>query len=304
MRTALTLILLLTACFSLATYLQPRQASRELLEHGQASALDVLLGDGRRLFANEIFAKADAYFHRGNYPSIFELNARREENHMTAAAAGEEEHYEGDGHDHGDEGHDEHGEHEEHGEHRKGGGHGSEPRDWIEAFGRHLHPSVHLHLRDGEEREMLPWLQLSARLNPRQVEAYAVAAYWLRRSLNKVDEAEQFLREGLRHNPGDPLLLHEMARLEFHNRKNYKRAENLWIAALKRWRETEAGKEEPNEFLLSSILGGLAQLNIEQGELTRAIDYFRQLKEVSPLPEAVQRRIDELTEKLKAGEGR
>ena len=32
-------------------------------------------------------------------------------------------------------------------------------------------------------------------------ETYTVTAYWLRERMGKVDEAEQFLREGLRENP-------------------------------------------------------------------------------------------------------
>src|SRR4051794_27366314 len=118
----LILILLFVLCFSFATYLQPRQEAREQMESGSTSVLTLLFGDGRRMFADQIFAKADAYFHRGNYPSIFDLNARKEENHM----AGETEH----GHE------DQHG---DRGEHEEGP---PPPRDLIEAFGRHFYPNV------------------------------------------------------------------------------------------------------------------------------------------------------------------
>src|SRR5437667_4857091 len=59
-------------------------------------------------------------------------------------------------------------------------------------------------------REILPWLRLSAELDPNSVRTYTVAAYWLRERMGKVAEAEQFLREGLRANPGSYAILFEL----------------------------------------------------------------------------------------------
>src|SRR4051812_28183600 len=77
-RPCLVLLLLLTVCFSLATYLQPR--SMKWGERAQAdSMMKALLGDGRRIFANHFFTKADVYFHSGYYPSIFDQGHKQEE---------------------------------------------------------------------------------------------------------------------------------------------------------------------------------------------------------------------------------
>ncbi len=273
-RPGLILVLLFVACFTLATCLQPLRAAREESEGPSGDVLVLLLGDGRKMFANEFFAKADAYFHRGNYPSIFDQNSGKEENHMTAEAV------HGDAHT--DEDPDEHEEK------------AAPPGDWIERFGRHFYPTVHAHLANGEEREMLPWLRISAELDPHRVESYTVAAYWLRDRLGKVDEAEQFLRGGLQANPNNPELLYELGRLCGENRKDFARARNLWVAALRRWREVEATKDKPNQFLLEEILGSLARLEVQQGRINQAIDYLKQLKEASPNPEAIQKQIDEL----------
>jgi tetratricopeptide (TPR) repeat protein len=154
--------------------------------------------------------------------------------------------------------------------------------------------AAHVHLEKGSEREMLPWLKLSAELDPHSIEAYTVSAYWLRNRLDKVDEAERFLREGLKQNPNHPELLNELARLNFENRKDYTRARNLWRVALNQWRETEAGKETPNKFLLARILGGLAEVEMETKHYPQAIEYLAQLKEISPAPESVQKRIDQI----------
>ena len=274
MQAKLVLLLLLVAGFSLATYLQPRHAAQASHAGQSGNVLALLLGDARKMFAQQMFAKADAYFHRGNYPSIFDQAPRREENHMTS-----ETH------------HDEHGADEHDDDEAPAPAH-----DWIEAFGRHFYPSVHVHLKEGEEREMIPWLRVAAELDPHSIETYAVTAYWLRDRLHKVDEAEQFLRDGLRANPGSSELLYELGRLYFENRKDSARAKNLWLFALRRWwQEVEAPKPEPDKHLLAELLGGLARLEMRDGHSPEAIEYLRQLKDLSPSPEQIQKQIDQLS---------
>ena len=68
------------------------------------------------------------------------------------------------------------------------------PRDWIERFGRHFIITEHTHLAGKNRSEILPWLKLSAELDPQKIETYTVAAFWLR-DLGKIKEAERFLRE-------------------------------------------------------------------------------------------------------------
>jgi tetratricopeptide (TPR) repeat protein len=293
-RIRFVLVLLLVVAFSLAAYLEPRQSATEERVGRSESFLAMVLGEGRSLFANEVFAKADAYFHRGNYPSIFEVDARREENHMAGAAKGEQsDSPEADHDDHAGHAHEhEHSDAEEPDEPISRG------KDWIENFGRKFRAADHVHLEKGAEREMLPWLKLSAELDPHSIESYTVSAYWLRERLGKTDEAEQFLREGLRKNPNHPELLNELAWLNFENRNDLSRARNLWRAALRRWHEVEEPKEKPNEFLAERILGGLMQVEIRDGRLPEALEYLLQLKQVSPNPDTVQNRIDELRARM------
>ncbi len=176
-RPYLILLLLLAACFSLATILQPR-ASGWSKRAQSDNILNVLFGDGRRLFANHFFVQADVSFHSGYYPSIFDqARAPKDTRHLTAKEgepAAEE--------------------------HEKQMNFFGPPRDWIERFGRHFIITEHTHLQGNNEREILPWLKISAELDPQKVETYTVATYWLR-NLGKVNEAEDFLRQGLRSNP-------------------------------------------------------------------------------------------------------
>jgi len=141
--TTLYLILLLLAAssFTVATALQPRIVRWS--QRGQDSVLKVLLGDGRRLFANHFFVKADIYFHSGYYPSIFDQAAAQQD---SGHLAGRE--------DHDDEAHE------------KEADFLGPPRDWFERFVRHFLITKHTHLECGKEREILPWLKLSAELDP------------------------------------------------------------------------------------------------------------------------------------------
>jgi tetratricopeptide (TPR) repeat protein len=144
---------------------------------------------------------------------------------------------------------------------------------------------------------MLPWLRVSAELDPHNVQTYAVTAYWLRDRLNKVDEAELFLREGLRANPNSPELLYELGRLFYENRKDSGRAKNVWQLALRRWHEVEEPKEHSDKLLVLNILGGLTRIEVQAGHYNDAIEYLKQLKEFSPSPEQIQKQIDLLAAK-------
>jgi tetratricopeptide (TPR) repeat protein len=276
----LLLLLLLVSAFSLATLLQPRVSAWDQ-RSGSDSILQVLFGDGRRLFANHFFVKADVSFHSGYYPSIFDqAQAPKGSRHMTSQEGSPEEE-----------------------EHERQMNFLGPPRDWIERFGRHFMITEHTHLAEGNEREILPWLKLSAELDPQRIDTYTVAAYWLRVRLGKVAEAEQFLREGLRANPNSPEILFELGRLYLENYKDTARARNVWELALRRWQEQERAQKKPEEFVLEQITSHLANLEEQAGNLARAISYLQMVKKVSPNPAGIQWQIDQLTPKLGAQPG-
>jgi len=272
----LILLLLLAACFSLATVLQERASSWS--KRGESdNVLNVLLGDGRRLFANHFFVQADVSFHGGYYPSLFDqANRPKDTRHLTAKEgepAAEE--------------------------HEKQMDFLGPPRDWIERFGRHFIITEHTHLESNKEREILPWLKLSAELDPQKIETYTVAAYWLR-DLGKIKEAERFLREGLLKNPESCEILLELGRLYYENNHDPARARKIWDLALRRWSEQEAANKKPDLLKLDQIAVNLSHLEEMEGNLTRAIGLLELSQKGSPHPEALQKQIDELKQKLTA----
>jgi hypothetical protein len=158
----------------------------------------------------------------------------------------------------------------------------------------------HTHLQAGKESEILPWLKLSAELDPQRIDTYTTAAYFLRKELNKPDEAEKFLHEGIRNNPGSYELLYELGRLYHENYHDDQRARNVWQLALVRWGAHEANKKEPDLSGLEQIAIHLARLEEQAGDLTDAIIHLELAARASPNPGALHQQVEELKARLKA----
>jgi tetratricopeptide (TPR) repeat protein len=284
----LSVLLLLVVAFCFATTLEPWHQNWEGGRTKTDNLLEVALGDSRQLLARHFFVKADAYFHNGFAPTIFDTKEGADARHMSGNAGEEEE------------------------KHNFLG----QPRDWIDGFSRNFFPSQHTHLgegtcnnpehhhdgdhheededKDADQREILPWLKLSLQLDPKRGDTYVVAAYWLRSSLKKVDEAEQLLREGLQNVPGDPEILFELGRIRLEERKDADRARNLWELAVKSWNERESGRKNPNFFILAQILSNLALLEEKSGRNSEAIQHLRRLQAISPNKASIAKWIETL----------
>lgn len=300
-RPVLLLILFLVLAFSLSAWVDPRV--RREVERYSGGALEVLLGEGRRLFANHLAVKADVYLHSGFYPSIFDQAAAAERREAEAGLEAEPHvHPEESDHDH-------EAEHEQAHDHDHRHEHGEEscpecdhcdtsfmgrPTDWIERFGRHFMVTEHTHLEGGKAREILPWLKLAAELDPQRVETYAVGAYWLRVDQKRADQAERFLREGLKANPQSHELYFELGRLYYESYKDIPRARNLLQHAYRLWQQNQGSKDEPDRQSLLGITVRLAKLEHESGNPERAIQWLTMAKAHSPSPDSLQKQIDEI----------
>ena len=270
--TLLITLLLLAGVFSLATVLQP-QALKWTGRTQEQSILKIVMGDSRRMFANHFFIQADVSFHSGYYPSIFDQARQAEERDSDVAHPKEDE-----------------------GKQLDAGFLGP-PTDWVDRFGRRFRPVIHTHLHGQKIGELLPWLRISADLDPHRIETYLVCAYWLER-IGKTDQAVLFVREGLRANPGNPDLLYELGLLYFEGDKDFSMARNLYLAALRRWDAVEGHKQKPDQNLREEILGGLVRVAEQSEQLNQAVGYLEQMKAISPDPDAIQKLIDEIKKKL------
>jgi tetratricopeptide (TPR) repeat protein len=280
---------LLAGAFTLSTCLLPRaQAWTQGSDSDQL--VQVLLGDGRKILANQMFVEADVYFHSGYYPSVFDqAHAPTNSQHMAHSEAADA----GPGHEARHDDHDEK-------EHEATMNYLGQPRDWIECFGRKFAITTHTHLAEGKQREILPWLRLSAELDPHRVQTYTVAGYWLRRTLGKPKEAEEFLREGLNANPSSYEILNELGWLYSQNFHDMLRARNVWRAALQRWLKSEEDKPKPDLPSLGQITDGLANAEETDGRLAETIEVlkFAIAHDASPHPEALEAHIKNLQAKI------
>ena len=282
----LLLVALLVSCFGLAAHLQPQfEAWRGSRASGDI--FNVVLGDSRRMFAQSFYVKADAYYHSGYYPTMFDDNAAFQTAHMaedTGAVNSK---------NHGDE-------------------HGflGPTRDWIDAFGRHFFPDHHTHLDEGgadddlggsdNVREILPWLKLSADLDPDNVQTYTVTAFWLRIRMHRVAEAEAVLHEGLRNCPDSYDILFELGRLYDESYHDTDRARNVWNLAIRKWLKLDPDSQKDNRLIFEQITTHLAKLEEDAGNLPDALNWYQAAQKVSAVPEALQAHIDAVQKKLRA----
>lgn len=276
--------LLLLACLVLPLGLTPRMEDWFQTWEGSrtgVNTLALLFGSSRRMFASQAFVKADAYFHSGYYPSMFDNQAAFATAHIAADSGAAEDRNKGD-------------------EHVFLGA----PSDWVDRFGRRFYPSEHTHLGEAagsdehsidEVREILPWLKLSVDLDPHFTDSYLVAAYWLRERLNRPAEAEQFLREGLRDNPDSYALFFELGRIQLEAHGDAERARTVWLAALKKWEKVEGGKPEPDRFFEAQILSYLATVEMALNHRDAAIDALRRAEDATDNRGLFRRRLDILT---------
>ena len=276
------LLLLLTICFCLSTDLSMWFQNWQGNRADSANLMAVAIGDARRMFANHFFIKADAYFHSGFYPTVYDNLQSYKTPHIAEDSGAME------GKNTGDE-----------------TTFLGKPRNWIDRFGRQFFPSVHTHLteggangeeKEGEVREILPWMKLSSELDPKRVETYTVTAYWLLR-IGKTQEAEDFLHEGLKENPGNPQLLFDLGRLYLESRNDVTRTRNLWEAALRNLGKSPDKDKDGNKFVTEQILAALAKLEEQANNTQNAIALLEILKTSSPNPEAIQQWINKLEQK-------
>jgi tetratricopeptide (TPR) repeat protein len=272
----LVLALVLTVCFTLATGLEPRAATWSNRSKSD-NVFSVLFGDGRRLFANQFFTMADVYFHSGYYPSIFDL---RDEGRKEIVAES-------------------HGQTDSPEDELKEDFLGK-PKDWMDRFGRHFRIAEHTHLEHKNEREILPWLRLAADMDPQKIETYTVGSFFMREHLNRPQEAEAFLREGLRNNPNSYEILFELGRLYYDNYHDAGRARNVWQLALRRWLQQDPKDQKENKLGFDEITVNLARLEEIAGNYEDAIRWFQAAQKVSPDPGALQQQIDEIKKKMAA----
>ena len=149
-----------------------------------------------------------------------------------------------------------------------------------------------------DAREILPWLKLSAEMDPKKIDTYITAAYWLRTRLNLPDEAEQFLRQGLSANPDSYEIPLELGRVYFYNKKSPEVARVLWAEALRKWRQQQRAGKNPDPNGQEEILGEIVRYDEQKGDLKQLLADLEELKAHSVGTGSLEKYIEEVKAKL------
>ncbi len=140
-----------------------------------------------------------------------------------------------------------------------------------------INVTEHTHLEGEQLKEIIPWLYYAAEIDPSNVEAYTITGYFLCDRLGKVDEAINFMKEGLRKNPDSWEISAEIGRIYFQHVKNYVLAEQYLSKARKLLK-----KAPHDKFQERAVLSFLAYTCEELGQNTEARKLFTQLNELFP----------------------
>jgi tetratricopeptide (TPR) repeat protein len=231
------------------------------------------LGEGTSVLSYMSVLQADLYYH-GGAGHFFEEHAE----HPALKGGGD-----AGPHEYGDNcGHEAHGAETRHA--------GNPGWNFILKISRDIAVTEHTHLSDDKVQEMLPWLYYAAKLDPHNVEAYTIGAYWLADRLRKKDEAVVFLKEGLKNNPDNWEISAEIGRIYFQYYKRYRIAGIFLAKAYGALIRTEHDK-----FQERYVLSFWAYSAEAAGDKAVALKAFRRIKELFPGSAGHDEKIRELT---------
>ena len=135
----------------------------------------------------------------------------------------------------------------------------------------------HMHLEQDQVKEMIPWLYYAVKMDPHNVQAYVLTAYWVIDRLGKTQEGINFLREGLKNNPDSWEINAELGRVYFEDTKDYTAA----VRVLTRARRLLAG-EEHDKFQEREVLSFLAYSYKALGQDEEARSVFLSISQLFP----------------------
>jgi len=143
----------------------------------------------------------------------------------------------------------------------------------------------HRHAIGSEEKELLPWMLYSVKLNPKNEKAYIIGGYWLGMRLNKLNEAINFLREGIKNNPESWEIYLTLGEIYLVALKDYQNA-RIYLEKAKDLAESK----KADKFDLRSIYTFLAEAYDKTGYPKESVDLYEKLLKIFPKDETIKKR--------------
>jgi tetratricopeptide (TPR) repeat protein len=150
-------------------------------------------------------------------------------------------------------------------------------------------PTKHVHAKGAEIKEIFPWLEMAIKANPKNIDSYLVASFWLTGETGRPDLALKVINLAQHNLPDSYKPLLEKGRILLHTGQHQK-ALNAFTSALILWNKN-ANKDERGEVLdKSQILLYRGLLLEENGDIAGALDNLEELlKIIPPTPEMTKR---------------
>jgi len=121
-----------------------------------------------------------------------------------------------------------------------------------------------------DDKEIMPWLILTAYMDPKLTKAYANGGHWLAWRMSKPEDAIGFLEKGLKNNPGAPDILTELGMIYLDvtgklGTKDLKKALDAFSKAI-----------DSEEYLLNrlELMTYLAECNRALGNFKEAVEFI------------------------------
>jgi tetratricopeptide (TPR) repeat protein len=251
------LALMLFSCGLISTeiiYRQNRDAdfsSAPPAASAKNSILSTVVGELEGLIGDILVLKADVYFH--GMSSYTQYLNRHSDCHLD--------------HDH---------EHHQH-EHEDGFNH------FLYNKYRKICPTEHVHLDD--DKEILPWLAASMRLNPHNIRAYIISSYWVGQRLKKWDQAEKIFHEGIRYNPKTWQLYYELGKL-YAIKEEYQSALVQYNNALKVFPEKMS---EEDAFDCANLWRSVGGSHEKLGDYINAVAAYQKVVKLNPCEKSLEK---------------
>jgi tetratricopeptide (TPR) repeat protein len=116
--------------------------------------------------------------------------------------------------------------------------------------------------------------------------------------LKRPEEAEQFLRQGLRANPDSYEIYLELGRVYFYNKREPSVGRNIFMLARDKWLKQQAAGDKPEAADYEEILGEIVRVDRQEGDLKAEVADLEELIKVSHSPQTLEAEIRELKARL------
>jgi tetratricopeptide (TPR) repeat protein len=145
----------------------------------------------------------------------------------------------------------------------------------------------HRHLSGNEEKELLPWMLYAVKLSPKNEKAYVIGGYWLGMRLNKIDEAINFLHDGIKNNPESWDIYLMLGEIYLIALKDYQNA-RIYLEKAKDLAESK----KMDKFDMRPIYTFLAEAYDKTGSPEASINLYEKLLKMFPGDAAIKKRVN------------